>query len=142
MPEHLIRLRGPWQLWDSVDRPEGPSRIVLPIDSLPSSSGPIRLQRHFGRPARSAESVSCRLRCRDVPGLRSIRLNDELLAEPSPADLGPTASIEVPIPGSLLQRNILELVVDPGQARSFPSTSPWGSVCLVFNPDESRDPIG
>ncbi len=138
MPEHLIRLRGPWELRTSTDSSAPSARVVLPTESLPVTEQPIVLLRHFGRPARVSESPSCRLRCESVPGVFRIRLNGELLTERSSSDPYSTDPIEVPIPGPLRLRNQLELSVLP-PADHFPSSAqPWGSILLVFEEDTQR----
>ncbi len=132
MPEHLIRLRGPWEFRFPTDPGIEPIRLPLPSDTLPVARDSMTILRQFGRPARGSASMACRLRCESMPGLLTVHLNGEPLIERSAENALSTDPIEVPIPSPLRLRNRLELTV-LGNAASFASPErPWGSVALVF----------
>lgn len=136
MPEHLIRLRGPWEFRFPTDPGIEPIRLSLPADALPIAPNPMTILRQFGRPARGSASMTCSLRCESVPGLLTVHLNGEPLIERSPENALSTDPIEVPIATPLRPRNRLELTV-LGKAASFTSPErPWGSVALVFTEQE------
>ncbi|QDV33587.1 hypothetical protein [Tautonia plasticadhaerens] len=132
MAEHLIRLRGPWELIDPGAPDAEPSRLTLPADRLPRPGGPLRLRRRFGRPARLDGDPSCSIRAEAVPGLLRVRLNGVELPRP-PDDRPGAFQAEV---GPLLDlRNLLELEVDPARSAGAEVGRPWGSIALVFEDD-------
>ncbi len=127
MPEHRIRLRGPWDC--SAAGEAGPGRRVdLPLadaGALPTRS---RLARKFGRPPYDPALDSLRLELADVPGLLGVRLNG---VDCRPADPGgPRWSI--PIDDPLPSRNELTLDVDLSGLGDL--AAPWGSIALVIGP--------
>jgi hypothetical protein len=138
MPEHLIRLRGPWDL---LDRPGPPddraSRISLPTNSFPESDRPLILRRRFGRPALLDGQLACRLRAEHVPGLIRMTLNGEVLFEPAgePRDLAGSLELDLEVGPLLKIRNVLELTVDPRPDGAGPAEPAWGSFALVFDDD-------
>ena len=137
MPEHLIRLRGPWELLDEAAvGPEAIRRIDLPIEILPGSDRPLRLRRRFGRPVRFRPGLACWLRFEDVPGLVQVTLNGEPLATVPGDDVPSIDGSDVPIGSRLLPRNVLELTVAPGPPRQTEAGRPWGAIALVFGPDD------
>ncbi|MEW4567861.1 hypothetical protein AB1L88_08335 [Tautonia sp. JC769] len=142
MPDHLIRLRGPWELRFSADSPSDArhaTRIGLPADAIPEDPLPITLSRRFGRPIRVSRTQPCRLRCASVPGLLAIRLNGDPLFERPPEAALATDPIELAIPGALRDRNLIEFTVLGLAARLASPNTPWGSVVLVF-PETDESP--
>ncbi|RUL88424.1 hypothetical protein [Tautonia sociabilis] len=138
MPDHLIRLRGPWELLPGpgpdADAPPSPSRLDLPADSPPLALRPCRLRRRFGRPLRLPPGSSCRLRVEHLPGLVRVALNGRILV-----DGPPDSTLELPLPDDLLPRNLLELTLAPSAAIPSASSLPWGVVTLVFEAADSVD---
>ena len=137
MPDHTIRLRGPWLLIDP-EAPEGPPRrLALPATAAPEMPGPLlRLRRSFARPPRLAGPIACRLIVEDLPGLRAVVLNGrDLPLSPDVAE--PTEPWDI---GHWLRpRNLLELLVAPPIASE--SRGLWGSIALVFEPSEGSGAI-
>jgi hypothetical protein len=122
--EHLIRLRGGWELHDPGASTSGWSSLTLPIAWEPrSGSRRLRLVRKFGRP--SASRV--RLVLEAVEGLYAITLNGEPLA----FDAASPARIVVENP-PLLDRNVLALDV-AFEGPSDEPTTPWGNVALAVS---------
>lgn len=140
MPEHLIRLRGPWELIDPQAPESQPSRLALPAERLPSTGGPLLLRRRFGRPARIDGRPPCSLRAEAVPGLLRIRLNGVDLPRPDAGQGGAAGAFEAAIGPLLRVRNLLELEVDPGPASRTGAGLPWGSIALAF--DDEAPPLG
>ncbi len=119
MPEHLIHLRKAWLEHMSGSEPR---RRDLPLASAPTH--PLRLSRSFGRPPITIPTESLWLRLRNVPGLHSVRLNDQPLA----LDPVETHCFEIPLPPEIPVRNRIELeIAGVGQ----PSRSEWGRISLV-----------
>jgi hypothetical protein len=137
MPEHPIRLRGPWDLLEDpgpADRRA--SNITLPTRFFPEVDSPLILRRRFGRPARLDGQIACRLRAEHIPGLICMSLNGETLSELADDSEGKGELLEVEVGPLLRIRNVLELMVDPRQAASGLSDQPWGSISLVFDDED------
>jgi hypothetical protein len=123
VPDHLIRLRGGWNL-DDAPRP-----VTLPMPlPLPhgGSDGRIRLSRRFGLPPFDPSRESLSLRLSRVAGLASARLNGREVARPSPG----TSTLVIPLPDPLPRRNLLVLEVDLAAAGT--PDGPWGDVALAI----------
>ena len=122
MPEHLIRLRGGWELRDADAATSTPTPLTLPISWPPQpSQRRLRLVRKFGAPA--AERI--RLVLEAVEGLQAMTLNGV------PLVLNPAATdrLVVDLP-PLTSRNVLLLDVDLSASSTEPS-APWGRIALV-----------
>ena len=136
MPDHRIRIRGPWDRSTiGGDGAGPPGRVSLPCPGPGELSGRFRLIRRFGRPPHDPARESLRLDLADVPGLLRVTLNgvDRPLA---PAG-GPPWSI--PIDEPLPDRNVLALDVDFAGVEGF--AAPWGSISLAIGPKgEEADP--
>jgi hypothetical protein len=72
------------------------------------------------------------LRLDDVPGLRSISLNERELIRPDPQ----ATSLWLPLPPVLPPRNQLTLDVEP--ADSGTQSMPWGTIALVIIRDDEK----
>jgi hypothetical protein len=126
MPEHRIRLRGPWISSAEAGTPTDPSRISLPIAAWPDSIAPkIRLSRHFGRPRIDPTSQSLRIELRQTAGVTAAWLNGQRITIEDDGGFHALRGI-----GPLLERNELALEVDTAVARE--ATTPWGEVALVI----------
>lgn len=124
MPDHKIRLRGPWGAVD-LDAPfSEPFRLSLPIDRLDGDSPRrLRLTRKFGRP-RSAESL--KLTLENVEGLEALSVNDE----PLTWRIDDSGTLVVDLP-PLRERNTLRLEAMIGPP--LPEEAPvWGEVAIVI----------
>jgi len=121
VPEHLIRLRGGWELRDHEAAISEPTPLTLPIAWEPHTS-PRRLGlvRKFGRP----HTGRIQLILEAVEGLRSMTLNGESLAFDASSD----GRLVVDLP-PLRERNVLTLDVEIDAPSSDPS-APWGSIAL------------
>ncbi len=128
MPEHRIRLRGPWDRILAADVAGRLARVDLPLGGVDARLGPFRLIRKFGRPPFDPATETLRLDLAGVPGLVSATLNGSALPM---ADLD-RGALSIPIPGSIPARNILALDVDPALAEGFGGA--WGSIALVIGP--------
>lgn len=130
MPGHLIRLRGGWE-WQLPPGGLGMvRRVTLPTRWTTGLSGPIRLVRRFGRPPSDPRIEFIELEIRDVPGLKSARLNGIELAENAPGSWAQSVLIEQ----DLTERNELVLEVDLDLIEESRMTEPWGSVALMIRP--------
>lgn len=137
MPEHLIRLRGPWDLLeDPSPADRRASRISLPTHFFPDADRPLILRRRFGRPALIDGQLPCRLRAEQIPGLIRMNLNGETLSEPADSPEAKGELLEVEVGPLLTIRNVLELTVDPRRAAAGLSEQPWGSIALVFDDED------
>jgi hypothetical protein len=115
VPEHLIRLRGGWELHDLDGEPSNATPLTLPVAWEPRPTPRrLRLVRKFGRP----KTGRARLVLEAVEGLRAMTLNGESLA--LDAELPP-----------LRDRNILVLDVVI-EAASEESAAPWGRIGLLI----------
>lgn len=132
MPEHLIRLRGPWEVYFLANSPRPPTRLSLPVPVLPASEDSRLLLRHFGRPVQWNQDIPTVLRLDQVPGVVVVSLNGETVAEHPATESGP---LEFPVARLLRPRNVLELTVAPGPDRTGERGLPWGSVSLIFGRD-------
>lgn len=133
MPDHRIRLRGPWEVVHLEPNPEGVSRITLPTNSLPSTDQPLRILRRFGRPPRLSESdlTPCRIEIEDAPGLIQITFNDESLPLPESNTGSTPGTFHFSVNQKLQARNMLVLTISAAPSRPVWS-HPWGSISLVF----------
>jgi len=130
--EHLIRLRGAWQMRRPDDPAETPRRVVLPTSWPAEGAGTLLLTRRFQRPPVAAGRERVRLRLEAVAGLVSVRLNGDELARPAAG----TEALELDVEGLLRARNELVLEVAPPAPGAEPS--PWGAIALVIGPTEAR----
>lgn len=124
MPEHKIRLRGPWEALDLNDPSSEPFRVSLPLERLDGdSSRRLRLVRKFGRP-RSVETL--KLTLENVEGLESLSVNDE----PLTWRVNDSGGLSVDLP-PLRERNTLRLeaVIEPELSGR---SSAWGNVAIVI----------
>jgi hypothetical protein len=133
MTEHRIRLRGGWECHyrevDDEDAPGQVHRVELPAASAADLPARFRLTRQFGRPPVDLRKEVVTLEMRNVPGLRSARINGRAI-EPGMTE-GAAWSIDLSEP--LLPRNGLVLEVElEGPLRS--TGSPWGEIALVIRP--------
>ena len=83
MPEHLIRLRGSWQI-----EGDPPRRIDLPTTWPAGLEGRLTLSRRFNRPRFDPSAESLALRLDAVPGLRSALLNGKELPDLAAVESG------------------------------------------------------
>jgi hypothetical protein len=130
MPEHRIRFRGGWVSCALDGDPADVARLSLPIVWPSGIEGAIRLSRRFGCPPIDPAFESVRLELRDVPGLRSLRLNGVDLGMPPPGVLDWT----LPLAEALDARNTLTLEVVPDQVSPVEIPGGWGSIALVIAP--------
>lgn len=123
MPEHLIRLRGGWELSDPDAATSASTPLTLPISWAPQPSPRrLRLVRRFGAPA--ADRV--RLVLEAVEGLRAMTLNGvPLVFDPAATD-----RLVADLP-PLANRNVLTLDIDLA-GRSTEPSAPWGHIALVL----------
>jgi hypothetical protein len=136
MSEHRIRLRGGWLLRETAPQVATPRRITLPLPGFASDAGGIVLFRSFQRPPLDPARESLWLRLDDVPGLRSVALNNRRIALVPPG----VSSLLVPLGDDLLARNELRLDVDPVASRDTSEPdAPWGEVALVIVQSENPD---
>ncbi len=84
----------------------------------------MRLSRAFGRPPTDPDRETLWLRLSDVPGLKVVRLNGQVVMERSDR----ASDFEIPLPDDLPARNRLELEVDGGAALPV---STWGRIAIV-----------
>jgi hypothetical protein len=137
VPDHLIRLRGAWELIeaDAAAEVSGalPVRLSLPVAWPGGSARRLRLVRKFGRPAHDPAQESLLLTLNRVPGLRGVWLNGLRLTVPDPIPV----RLEIPI-DRLSERNELVLDVEPPHppGDSGPS-SRWGEIALVIRREPS-----
>jgi hypothetical protein len=137
VPDHLIRLRGGWELIDAEATAESsgdrPVRLTLPVAWPKGSARLVRLVRKFGRPPHDPAHESLLLTLDRVPGLRALWLNELLLTLPDSNQ----GRLEIPL-DRLSERN--ELVLDvrpphpPGESGQSP---PWGEIALVIRREPS-----
>ncbi|HEY2154319.1 MAG TPA: hypothetical protein VGH33_01725 [Isosphaeraceae bacterium] len=131
--EHRIRLRGGWDCLyrESEDEaaPEILRRVDLPLASPRELPARFRLARQFGRPPVDLRNESVCLELRNMPGLRSARLNGRPIGQAAAGSVEPT--IELPEP--LLPRNGLVLEVE-GIVVGADDHAPWGEIALVIRP--------
>ena len=142
MPDHLIRLRGAWELIDADAHAEVaaeaagdlPARLTLPVAWPAGSARRLRLVRKFGRPAHDPAHESLLLALDRVPGLRGIWLNGLRLTIPDPA----SGRLEIPV-DRLSERNELVLDVEPPAHPPGDSSPPalWGEIALVIRHEPS-----
>jgi hypothetical protein len=139
VPDHLIRLRGGWELIDAAsateaEAPDVPSRLTLPVVWPDDSVRQVRLVRKFGRPAHDPAHESLLLALDRVPGLRGIRLNGLRLTIPDRTG----GRLEIPF-DRLSERNVLVLDVEPPpHPPGDPSPpQPWGEIALVIRREPS-----
>jgi hypothetical protein len=137
VPDHLIRLRGAWELIeaDAAAEVSGalPVRLSLPFSWPAVSSRRVRLVRKFGRPAHDPAYESLLLTLNCVPGLRGVWLNGLRLTVPDPNP----GRLEIPI-DRLPERNELVLDVEPPHPPGDSSPPPrWGEIALVIRREPS-----
>jgi hypothetical protein len=134
MQEHIIRFRGGWEWRESPSgtTPGAPRRVTLPLTWPVDVCGPVRLVRPFQSPRIDPLVESLGLRLDDVPGLRSISLNERELIRPDPQ----ATSLWLPLPSDLPPRNHLTLDVEP--ADSGTQSMPWGTISLVVLRDDKK----
>lgn len=131
MPEHRIRLRAGWEChWregDDESAPETLRRVDLPVaaDDLPAR---FRLTRQFGRPPVDPRTEGVTLELKNVPGLKSARINGRPMA---PSEAG-ASDLSIDLAEPLLPRNGLVLEVERDTVA--PSSGPWGEIALVIRP--------
>jgi hypothetical protein len=128
MAEHLIRLRGGWE-WTDLEAPlSPPGRMTLPATRPWGRARRVRLCRRFGRPPIDTRTETLCLRLDKVPGLKSIAINDTLIAVAA-GRLGP---LEICLADSP-ERNLLVLELSPPAAESpgQEANLPWGEIALV-----------
>jgi hypothetical protein len=129
--EHLIRLRGGWEWQASEAGSEVGRRIALPTVWPPGLSAPIRLVRRFGGPPVDPQREQVVLRLENVPGLRSVWLNDRLLGQLTQNADALEFVVDEPLPA----RNLLRLLVDPTAWSDLEAISvPWGTIALAIRP--------
>ncbi len=130
MPEHLIRLRGPWWI-AAPDQPDAPGhRFPLPTEGPWPAAPTHLLSRRFQAPQYDPDHESVGLRLADVPGLTAVRLNEQPLIIYT-EELAPGSARTLDLNGSLRPgSNLLELLVN--QSGSAPAGSVWGQVALVI----------
>lgn len=124
MAEHLIRLRGGWELLDLDADASHATPLTLPVVWEPRPAPRrLRLVRKFGKP----RVGRARLVLEAVAGLRAMTLNGGSLA----IDPEPTGRLNVELP-PLGERNVLALdVVIDGP--SDEPTPDWGSIALSIS---------
>lgn len=126
--EHWIRLRGAWTCHGLGPDADPGRRVDLPTQGPPDRDRPFRMNRPFGRPRLDPLRESLTIRLEGVGGLRLVRLNGRVVAEPTAG----TEALELPLPEPLPARNVLELEVDPaGRLGPAPGDARWGCVALV-----------
>ncbi len=131
MSEHLIRLRGGWEVIDP-GAGDGPSRrLELPLRGSPDPGRYVRLIRRFGRPPIAAPRQSVWLRIARAPGLTGIKLNGSMI----PLEGKGSQPEEIPMQG-LRPRNELEIEVPP-LAQGHPE---WGEFTIVIRDAPAPEP--
>jgi hypothetical protein len=125
---HAIRLRGGWEHHSPAEGIFLSKRFSLPIRWMNGRAGLLILTRRFGRPPYDSACEALWLRMDQVPGVRSLHLNGQPLAQISPE----RSRYDIPLP-ELLERNQLEIEVDVEEAalRSAPCGGDWGVISLV-----------
>src|SRR5271166_2561797 len=99
VPDHRIRLRGGWE-YCRADSPADSERLTLPTRWASDRPGRLRLTRRFGCPPLGPGNPVLLLVLEQVPGIHSIRLNEQQIPHVSPE----SSSYEIPLDG-LLTRN-------------------------------------
>jgi hypothetical protein len=142
VPDHLIRLRGGWELIDGDSDADAaaeasgdlPLRLTLPVVWPIGSARRVRLVRKFGRPAHDPAHESLLLTLNRVPGLRAVGLNGLALTIPD----SDQCRLEIPI-DRLSERNELVLDVEPQPHPPGDSgqLAPWGEIALVIRREPS-----
>jgi hypothetical protein len=127
MAEHLIRLRGGWELRGKAVNL--PSRLTLPLGrfpGLPPALG-LRLFRSFQPPSLDRNREQLWLRLEAVPGLTLVKLDGRTLDRP---DAGaPIEHLRLDADGPLPARSELMLRVSFCFKRL---DQPWGQITLVI----------
>jgi hypothetical protein len=121
MADHTIRLRAAWEWHDPGAH--AARRVSLPLVVGEDVPADFRLSRAFNAPPLDAASESLWLHLRDVPGLRTIRINSTAL--PDAIGAGPDLWCAL---APLLRRNVIELTVEGAPAGT------WGEIALVVRP--------
>jgi hypothetical protein len=131
VPEHRIRLRGGWESCP-VGAPAESERVTLPTRWGPKPSGRVRLIRRFGSPPLGPGRHVLLLKMEKVPGVHSIRLNEQEIPHVSPE----ISDYEITL-HELAARNVLVLEVDPTTAQG--GTDAQGAHAEGQGPDGSSD---
>jgi hypothetical protein len=127
--EHLIRLRGGWELHDPAAADPGPTRLTLPtVWDARHASRPLRLVRKFRGPKVGNARIDLAIEA--VHGLRAMSLN----GEPLGFDVSATGPRAVALP-PLRERNELELVLELA-VENAGDGPPWGRIALVIHEHE------
>ena len=132
MPDHRIRLRGGWESCP-VGAPAESERLTLPTRWGSEPSRRLRLTRRFGSPPLRPGRQVLLLILEKVPGVHSIRLNEQEIPHVSPE----CSSYEIVL-DDLPARNVLVLEVEPPtaqeatDARAPDGSSDWGCIALVI----------
>jgi hypothetical protein len=162
VPDHRIRLRRGWE-YGPVGSHAGSRRLTLPTRWGSEQPGRLLLTRRFGCPPRGPGRQGLILLLEQVPGVHSIRLNEQEIPEVSPA----RSRYEIRL-DDLPSRNVLVLEVElpmaqgrtdtrggapgaggptaagwgvPADGQGPEGSSEWGFIALVIHtPSESQDP--
>jgi hypothetical protein len=132
VPSHLIRLRKAWQCQSIESHGLEENRLDLPLTWPPDPAIPprARLTRVFSTPPIEPALETLAIRFEQVPGLRSIRLNDRSIHLLNP--LPDRFEIEADL---IKGKNCLVLEVDFTSEKSTiipPVGEGWGSIALVI----------
>ena len=131
MTGHRIRLRGGWERHDLETGQI--ARITLPASLPTESHSSMQLVRAFNKPLLDAARESLWLDLRRVPGIRSVRLNDEEIARPADG----LSALSLPIENARESRNVLVLELQTRSAGApLADDSLWGEIALVITPLE------
>jgi hypothetical protein len=143
VPDHRIRLRGGWESC-RVGSVADSERLTLPTRWGSDRPERLRLTRRFGCPPLGPGNPVLLLVLEQVPGIHSIRLNEQEIPQVSPE----RSTYEIPL-DSLPTRNVLVLEVEPPwthgrmDAGAPEGSSDWGCIALVIRtPRDAESPPG
>lgn len=127
MAEHMIRLRGGWELVEPR-KTDASRRITLPASDLFETPARVVLSRSFQRPRLDPLRETLWLRLEAVPGLTSIALNGREVGRGPFEDPVILLAVE-----DLEPRNLLVIEVEPPGAEE---EMDWGSIALMVRQSE------